>query len=75
MSSIFQTDGHKIAILIANHGATPSFFVVTMEDVIETLLGIEIMDETDTVADMRALARQQWFKRARSLGIVIDPEK
>jgi CBS domain containing-hemolysin-like protein len=43
-----------------------------MEDIIETLLGIEIMDETDTVADMRALARQQWLKRARGLGIVTD---
>lgn len=33
------------------------------------------MDETDTVADMRALARQQWLKRARSLGVVVDKEE
>jgi CBS domain containing-hemolysin-like protein len=46
--------------------------ILTMEDIIETLLGIEIMDETDTVADMRALARQQWLKRARTLGIITD---
>ena len=46
--------------------------LVTLEDVVETLFGMEIMDEMDSVADMQALARQQWEKRARSLGI-IDP--
>ena len=33
--------------------------IVTMEDCIETLLGIEIMDESDNVEDMRALAKQK----------------
>ena len=33
--------------------------VVTLEDCIETLLGVEILDETDTVADMRQLARRR----------------
>jgi len=32
--------------------------LVTMEDVIETLLGVEIMDESDEVEDMRELAKQ-----------------
>lgn len=32
--------------------------LVTMEDVIETLLGVEIMDESDQVEDMRELAKQ-----------------
>lgn len=31
--------------------------IVTMEDLIETLLGFEIMDETDEVADMQELAK------------------
>lgn len=48
--------------------------LVTMEDLVETLLGIEIMDETDSVADMQALARRQWQKRAGRLGINIDEE-
>ncbi|WP_297090162.1 hemolysin family protein [uncultured Draconibacterium sp.] len=34
--------------------------LVTMEDVIETLFGLEIMDETDKVADLQKLAREQW---------------
>ena len=34
--------------------------IVTMEDVIETLLGQEIVDEKDAVADLQALAREKW---------------
>lgn len=34
--------------------------IVTMEDVIETLLGMEIVDEKDAVADLQALAREKW---------------
>ena len=33
--------------------------IVTLEDCIETLLGVEIMDELDEVADMRKLAKDQ----------------
>jgi CBS domain containing-hemolysin-like protein len=43
-----------------------------MEDVIETLLGLEIMDESDTDADMQQLARNNWEERARRLGIIDD---
>lgn len=39
--------------------------IVTLEDAIETLLGREIMDEKDTVADMQALARKQYRDRLR----------
>jgi len=42
---------------------------VTLEDLFETLLGLEIVDEADTTTDMRALARAQWEKRARQLGL------
>ncbi len=38
--------------------------LVTMEDLFETLLGLEIVDETDKVEDMQELARENWKKRA-----------
>ena len=44
--------------------------VVTMEDIVETLLGLEIVDEMDDVQDMRALARARWKQRAEKLGLV-----
>jgi CBS domain containing-hemolysin-like protein len=41
--------------------------IVTLEDCIETLLGVEIMDESDKVEDMRELAKQQMkLKRKRN---------
>ena len=43
--------------------------VATMEDVIETLIGVEIVDESDHTADMRILARENWQRRAKRLGL------
>ena len=43
--------------------------VVTNEDLIETLLGLEIMDEMDETKDLRDLARKQWKDRAAKMGI------
>ena len=40
--------------------------IVTLEDAIETLLGREILDERDTVADMQALARGKYRERLRA---------
>ena len=46
--------------------------VVTMEDIIETLLGLEIMDESDAVEDMQIQARKNWERRAKRMGLSID---
>ena len=61
-----------IALVAGDYGGTKG--LVTLEDVVETLLGMEIVDEVDRVEDMQALARQQWQKRARALGLQVDPE-
>jgi len=46
--------------------------IVTMEDIIETLLGLEIVDELDKNVDMQVLARKNWEKRAKGMGL-LDP--
>ena len=43
--------------------------VVSMEDLFETILGIEIVDESDSVEDLQKLARAKWKERANRLGI------
>ena len=48
--------------------------LVSMEDVIETLLGMEIVDEADRNEDMQVLARNLWAKRAKSMGIDVPIE-
>ncbi len=49
--------------------------LVTLEDVIETLLGIEIVDETDQAPDLQLLARENWNERAKGLGLLPDTVK
>ncbi|MFK7910425.1 MAG: CNNM domain-containing protein [Akkermansiaceae bacterium] len=43
--------------------------IVSMEDVVETLLGMEIVDEADRNEDMQVLARNLWAKRAKAMGL------
>ncbi|MEN8927930.1 MAG: hemolysin family protein [Flavobacteriales bacterium] len=60
MKRLIDEDAH-MAIVNNRHGSLVG--IITLEDIIETLLGIEIIDETDLVADLQALARKKWLDR------------
>ena len=65
--SFIQKKTH-LSIVVDEYGNTVG--LVTMEDIIETLLGFEIMDESDNIEDMQMLARKNWKRRAKKLGIL-----
>lgn len=54
---LLETKEH-ISVIIDEYGSMRG--LVTMEDVIETMLGYEIVDEKDEVVDMQELAKAQW---------------
>lgn len=49
--------------------------ILTLEDIIETLLGLEIVDEGDEVEDMQEQARRLWKQRALKMGLELESEK
>ncbi|MDB9754663.1 hemolysin family protein [Winogradskyella sp.] len=61
---------NHMALVVDEYGSVSG--LVTMEDVIETLLGLEIMDESDNVSDLQQMARKSWEARAKKLGILSD---
>lgn len=62
-----------IAITVGEYGEVKG--LVTLEDVFETLLGLEIVDEIDRVEDMQALARQMMDRRVERLGMKLSNDE
>jgi len=54
-----------ISVIIDEYGTFRG--IVTLEDVIETMLGQEIVDETDEVVDMQEYAKEQWEKAQKDI--------
>jgi CBS domain containing-hemolysin-like protein len=61
----FLEKKEHISVIIDEYGTFRG--IVTMEDVIETMLGQEIVDETDEVVDMQEYAKEQWEKAQKEM--------
>ena len=59
----FLRKREHIFLVVDEYGTTQG--IITLEDAMETLLGAEIVDESDSVEDMRQLVRELWEKRRK----------
>ena len=66
----FIRERHQIMLVVSELGSVAG--VVSLEDVVETILGVEIMDEQDKVANLRSYARKLWRERAAKMGLGTD---
>lgn len=63
----FLKNGHHITLVTDRFGTVTG--LLTLEDILETVVGVEIMDESDQVADLQELARELWRTRAERMGL------
>ncbi len=63
----FVGSGVHIMLVVSEYGDTQG--IITFEDILESLLGLEIMDESDTVEDMQVLAHRLGMLRRKKMGV------
>ncbi|MEW8430373.1 MAG: CBS domain-containing protein, partial [gamma proteobacterium symbiont of Ctena orbiculata] len=69
---LFIEKRSHIMLVVDEYGSMEG--ILTLEDILETMLGIEIVDEGDRIDDMRKLARRLWKKRANRMGLDVDDQ-
>ena len=65
LQDVLMGNKNHMAIVVDDFGAILG--LVTMEDLFETILGLEILDESDDVTDLQKHARDIWEKRSKKL--------
>lgn len=70
---VFLRDRLQVMLVVNEYGETEG--IVTLEDIFETIIGLEIVDEGDSTTDMQAYARRLWKKRAAAMGIETRDKK